>query len=124
MAAAMSKSSLGVRSEPVSKGCTLGRPTLKQPTFDLGTTDNYIELKNLWIALNSTFKSYNIYDRGKKTIIKNCLARQGLQFVETLTLLEQETCNTVEGLFDILIKQQILLMTQQNHQIPSILQIK
>ena len=36
--------------------------------------------------------------------IKNSLGRKGLQFLESLTQMEQERCNTVEGLFTILNK--------------------
>ena len=33
------------------------------------------------------------------TIIKNWLGRKGLQFQESLTQMEQERCNTMEGFF-------------------------
>ena len=35
-------------------------------------------------------------------LVKNWLGRKGLQYLETLTTAEKETCNTLEGLFETL----------------------
>ena len=35
-------------------------------------------------------------------LVKNWLGRKGLQYLETLTTTEKDTCNTVEGLFETL----------------------
>ena len=49
-------------------------------------------------------QNFNISQTKRVLIIKNCLGRQGLQLLETLTLTEQEACNNEEGLFKILNK--------------------
>ena len=38
----------------------------------------------------------------KLVLVKNWLGRKGLQYLETLTTAEKETCNTLEGPFDTL----------------------
>ena len=39
---------------------------------------------------------------GKLALVKNWLGRKGLQYLETLTTAEKETCNTLKGLFETL----------------------
>ena len=38
----------------------------------------------------------------KLVLVKNWLGRKGLQYLEMLTTVEKETCNTLEGLFETL----------------------
>ena len=38
----------------------------------------------------------------KCTLIKNCLAMEEMQFMQTLTAIEQESCRSVKGHFDTL----------------------
>ena len=50
----MGESSSGVRSEPTSMGPKLGRPTMKQLTFDLSLVDTYMELNNFRLEVNNS----------------------------------------------------------------------
>ena len=59
-----------------------------------------MEHENLILEVNTIFKTYNVNNAEKISIIKHWL---GLQFIETLMQEEQRMCNTVESLTDILI---------------------
>ena len=98
MIMAVSEGTSGAGHRPMSAGPTFGGPTLRQPTFDCNSTDKCAELRNVRLKVNSTLQSYNV-NNTKITIIKNCLGRQGIQFIETLTHVEQEISNTEDGLF-------------------------
>ena len=45
------------RSKLVSMGSKLGRPTLKQHTFDCSATDKYTEVINFRLEVNNTFQT-------------------------------------------------------------------
>ena len=47
-------------------------------------------------------KAYDLKDEQKITIIKNCLGREGLQLIQTLTKTEKEACKSATELFDVL----------------------
>ena len=46
---------------------------MKQPTFDWDAEDKYNELKNFRLKVYNVFKSYNMPDREKTSVIKNWL---------------------------------------------------
>ena len=50
------------------------------------------------------FQNYSISQAERFLIIKSRLGRQGMQLLESLTLAEQEVCNTEEVLFETLNK--------------------
>ena len=87
---------------PNMAGPKIGSPTMKQPTFDWDAEDNYSELKTFRLEVNNILSTYNTPQTDKLTLVKNWLGRKGLQYLETLTSTEKETCNTLEGLFDTL----------------------
>ena len=101
MAVAIGESNSGAIIELTSVGPKLGGLTLKQPTFDLNAMDKYTKLKNFRLEVHSTFKIYTINNTEKLSIIKHWIGRQDLQFIEALTKVEQEICNTMEGVFNI-----------------------
>ena len=45
------------------------------------------------------FSSYYTPCAEQLAIVKNWLGRKGLQVIESLTNVEKEECNTIEGLF-------------------------
>ena len=45
---------------------------------------------------------YNTPETDKLAVVKNWLGRKGLQYLETLTTVEKETCNIIDGLFETL----------------------
>ena len=104
MAVAGMEDSSWTRSEPTSTGPKFGGPTVRQPTFDWGSTDRYAELRNFRLEVNNILQFYNISNTEKTAIITNCLGRQCLQFIETLKQTGQELCKTMDGLFDTLSK--------------------
>ena len=83
-------------------GPKIGGPTMKQPTFDWDTEDKYSEFKTFRLEVNNVLSTYNIPQTDRLALVKNELGRKGLQYLETLTITEKETCNTLEGLFDTL----------------------
>ena len=80
-------------------GPKLGGPAMKQPTFDWDAQDKYIELKTFRLEANNVLPTYNTPQMDKLVLVKNWLGRKGLQYLEMLTTVEKETCNTLEGLF-------------------------
>ena len=80
----------------------VGSPSMKQPTLDWNVQDKYSELKTFWLEVNNILSTYNTPQTDKLVLVKNWLGRKGLQYLETLTTAEKETCNTLEGLFDTL----------------------
>ena len=75
---------------------------MKQPTFDWDAEDKYSELKTFRLEVNNILSTYNTLQTDKLALVKNWLGRKGLQYLETLTTTEKETCNTLEGLFNTL----------------------
>ena len=51
MAVAAIEDSSGARGEQISAGPKIGRPTLRLPTFDWGSTGKYAELRNSWLEV-------------------------------------------------------------------------
>ena len=80
-------------------GPRVGRPVMKQPTFNWEAGDKYNELKNFRWEVNSIIKSYGMPQAKQIAIIKKLARQKSLQFLESLAQMEQERCNTMEGLF-------------------------
>ena len=85
-----------VRSEPTSTRPKIGRLTLKQPTFDWGSVDKFVELRHCRLEVNNIAILQHKWYK-KWAIIKNWPGRQSLKFKETLMLTEQEFCYTVDN---------------------------
>ena len=83
-------------------GPQIGGPTIKQLTFDWNVEDMYNKLKTFRLEVNNVLSTYNTPQTGKLALVKNCLGRKGLQYLEILMTTEKETCNTLEGLFETL----------------------
>ena len=83
-------------------GPKIGGPTMKQPMFNWDAEDKYSELKTIRLEVNNVLSTYKSPQTDKLALVKNCLARKGLQKLETLTNMEKETCNMLEGLFKTL----------------------
>ena len=83
-------------------GPKLGIPTRKQPTFIWDTQDKYNKLKTFRLEVNNVLSLSNNQGADKLAVVKNWLGRKGLQYLETLTTAEKETCNTLEDLFETL----------------------
>ena len=62
-------------------------------------THKYSELKTFRLEVNNVLSMYNTSETDKLAIVKNWLGRKGLQYLETLTIVVKEMCNTLEGLF-------------------------
>ena len=73
MAAAGADESTKPRSKTVNMGPRLGRPSDKQPSFNLIVKDKYAEVRNFRLEVKNIFKTYNTSNAGKVTIIKNWL---------------------------------------------------
>ena len=71
-------------------GPRLGGPMMKQPTFNWEAEGKYNEHKNFRLELNNIFKSYSMPQVEQIAIIKKWLGRKGLQFLESLTQMEQK----------------------------------
>ena len=69
-------------------GPRLGRHMMKQLTFNWEAEDEYSELMNFRIKVNIRFKSYGMAQAEEIAIIKKWLGRKGLQFLESITLME------------------------------------
>ena len=85
------------------EGPKIGRPAMKQPTFNWEADDKYRKLKTFRLEVNNILTTYNTSQIEQLAVIKNWLCRKGLQFIELFTKAEKDTCSTLEGLFKILI---------------------
>ena len=83
-------------------GPKIGCPAMKQPTFDWDTEDEYSKLKTFRLEVNNILSTYNTPQIDKLALVKKWWGRKDLQYLETLTTTEKETCNTLEGLSDML----------------------
>ena len=83
-------------------GPKVGSPTMKQHMFNWNVQDKYSGLKTFQLEVNNILSTYNNPHSDKLVLVKNLLGRKGLQYLETLTTAEKETCNTLEGLFETL----------------------
>ena len=83
-------------------GLKVGSPAMKQLMFSWNAQDKYSELKTFMLEGNNILSTYNMPQTDKLVLVKNWLGRKGLQYLETLTTAEKETCNTLESLFEIL----------------------
>ena len=82
-------------------GPKIGGLAMKQLTFDWNAEDKYSKVKTFRLGVNNVLSAYNT-QTDKLALVKNWLGRKGLQYLETLTAMEKETCNTLEGLFETL----------------------
>ena len=83
-------------------GPNKGSPTMKQLMFNWNAEDKYSELKTFRLEVNNVLSTYNTPQTDKLAVVKNWLGRKGLQYLETLMIVEMGTCNTLEGLFETL----------------------
>ena len=83
-------------------GPKIGGSTMKQSTFDWDAEDKYHELKTFRPEVNNVLSTYKTPQTDKLELVKNWLGRKSLQYLETLTNTEKETCNMLEGLFKTL----------------------
>ena len=69
---AVSRTELSImpRHKSINMGIKLGRPALKQPTFDRNVTDKYTKLKNFILAVNNIFQTYITNYADRVTITK------------------------------------------------------
>ena len=78
-------------------GPKIGRPAMKQPSFSWEADNKYSKFKNFRLEVNNILATYNTPQVEQLAIVKNLLGRKGLQFIESLTHAEKDTCNTLEG---------------------------
>ena len=83
-------------------GPKVGNLAMKQPMFDWNVQDKYSELKTFQLEVNNILSMHNTPQTDKLVLVKNWVSRKGLQYLETQTTAEKETCNTLEGLFETL----------------------
>ena len=90
---------------------------LKQPQFNWEAADKYTEWKAFILEIMNVLSTYNAQEQDKIAILKNCLGRKGLPYIESLTEVEKQACNTLQGLFDTLAEK---FRTQFNETIKSL----
>ena len=67
----------------------MGRPPMKQPSFNWEADDKYSKLKNFRLEVNKIMSSCNTPHAKQLSIVKTFWGRKGLQFVESLTQVEK-----------------------------------
>ena len=58
---------------------------LKQPQFNWEEADKYSEWKAFILEVKNILSTYNVQEHDKITIVKNCLGRKGLHYIESIT---------------------------------------
>ena len=71
-----------------------------------------MEVSNIFMT-----KNYDINEVEKVPIIKNCLGRESLKFIQTLTEADEQSCQTITGLLKVLDGQ---IQAEHNDTIPSL----
>ena len=78
-------------------GPKIGRPAMKQQTFNWEAWDKYSELKTFRLEVNNILMTYSTSQEEKLAMVKNWPGRKGAQFIELLMSEEKDTCSTLEG---------------------------
>ena len=65
-------------------GPKIGRPAMKQLSFNWEADDKYNKLKTLRLEVNNILTMYNTPQTEQLAIVKNWFGRKGLQFIESL----------------------------------------
>ena len=76
----------------------IGRPALKQPTFNWEADDKYSELKTFRLEVNSILTMYKSHQTEQLAMVENWLGR----IHRVTNKCRKDTCSTLEGLFKIL----------------------
>ena len=85
-------------------GPKIGRPAMKQPTFNWEADDKYNKLKTFRLEVNNILSTYCMPQTEQLAIVKNWLGtKKGAKvFFKSLTNEEKVTCSMLEGLFETL----------------------
>ena len=83
-------------------GPKIGSPLLKQPQFNWDAANKYSKWKAFILEVKNVLSTYNTPEHDKIAIVKNWLGRKGLNYTESITEAEKQTCNILQGLFDTL----------------------
>ena len=77
---------------------------ISETVFNWKEPDRYVELLYFEMEVADVFQAemYALSDEGKVAIIKKWLAREGLQFIQTLIHAEKEACKSAPRLFNVL----------------------
>ena len=76
---------------------------LNQPTFNWASKNKYTELKQFEMKVaDISLTKHTINHVERRPIVENLLTRAGLQCMQALTLVEQESCEPVSGIFKTL----------------------
>ena len=78
-------------------GPKIGRPALKQPSFNWEADDKHSKLKNFRLEVNNIFASYNTPCAEQLAIVKKLIRQERPAIIESLTQTEKERCNTIEA---------------------------
>ena len=70
-------------------GPKIGRPAMKQPSFNWEADIKYCKCKTFRLEVNNILTMYNTPQTEPLAIVKNWLGRKGLQFIESLTHTEK-----------------------------------
>ena len=89
------------RVKEIQRGPKIGGPVLKQAQFNWDATDKYSEWKAFMLEVKNVLSTYNTPDH-KIAKVKNWLGRKGLHYIESITEVEKQACNTLQGLFNTL----------------------
>ena len=91
-----------LRVEETQRGPKIGGPVLKELQFNWDATDKYSEWKAFMLEVKNVLSTYNTPEHDKIAIVKNWLGRKELHYIESITEVEKQVCNTLQGLFDTL----------------------
>ena len=90
------------RDQKANEDANIGSPALKQPQFNWEAIDEYTEWKAFIPEVRNILSTFNAQEQEKITIVKNWLGRKVLHYLENLTEVEKQACNTLQALFNTL----------------------
>ena len=72
---------------------------MSQPAFNWKVSDRYVELLNFEMDVANVLQAdvYDISEEGRVPIMKNCLGRERLHLIQTLTIAKKEAWKMQQG---------------------------
>ena len=87
----------------------VGGLVLKQLQFNWDAADKYTEWKAFILEVRNMISTYNACEKERIAVVKNWLGRKGIHYTKSLTEVEKQACDTLQGLIDTLTKKKIRL---------------
>ena len=84
-----------------TRGTQDRQSSTKAASVQLGCDRQVFGVESLHVRGKNILSTYNMPEHDKIAIVKNWLGRKGLHYIESITEAENQACNTLQGLLDM-----------------------